>query len=281
MSVVTALSSDSELRMVRSGLTRHPLSEAWGDMPEDQLIELAEDIKQHGQKETVVVINGSEVIDGWHRAKACQFAGIEIRVYDLPADKDPRAYVISKNAHRRNQTASQRAAAIVMCNQWRPIGVTGSSAPGADLRPSSKEMADQVNVGTRTIEQAKTAVNAGLGPAVVSGEMSAKKAAQKARSGESSESERPKPPSQLENAKAEISELKAELADRDAKIEEITDHLDSYLDAAGGEDEQQIKFAQLREQIRILKSQLNEQMMLTTQFKRESKVLRRQLGEQA
>jgi hypothetical protein len=43
---------------MRSGFIRHPLSELWGNMPDEALIDLAEDIKQNGQKEAVVMYEG-------------------------------------------------------------------------------------------------------------------------------------------------------------------------------------------------------------------------------
>ena len=95
--------------MSRHGLRRHPLSEAWGNMPEGQLLELAEDIKHNGQKDAVVMYEGL-VLDGWHRCQGCQIAGVDVRTIDYQGT-NPIAYVISKNAHRRSQTASQRAAA--------------------------------------------------------------------------------------------------------------------------------------------------------------------------
>ena len=92
---------------------RHPLSEAWGDMPEKALLELAADIGENGQKDAVVMFEDM-VLDGWHRCQGCQIAGVEIRTKDYQGN-NPVAYVISKNAHRRSQTASQRAEAVVRC----------------------------------------------------------------------------------------------------------------------------------------------------------------------
>ena len=81
----------------------------------------------------------------------------------------------------------------------------------------------------------------------------------------------------MEKAKAEGVELTPELADRDEKVRVLTDELQAYLDA--GDSEQQVKFAQLREQIRVLESQVNEQMMKADSFNRECKALRKQLGK--
>jgi len=97
------------------------------------------------------------------------------------------ALVVSLNVHRRHLTASQRAAAIVARYEWRP---SGKSPPGGDLPPSNAALAKEAGVGTRTIEQAKSAHAAGLGEAVRTGKLSAKDAAEKAKAQES-EAEKP------------------------------------------------------------------------------------------
>lgn len=149
--------------------TQHPLSAAFPAMSEDDLAALATDIAAHGQREPGVLYE-DQVLDGWHRHQACERAGVEFVAVEYTGS-DPVAFVISRNAHRRHLTASQRAAAVVMCAEWKP---RGKSAPGADL--SAKQMAEAAQVGTRTIEQAKAAVRAGLGGAVRDGMMSVRAA---------------------------------------------------------------------------------------------------------
>ena len=254
---------------MRHGFSRHPLSEAWGNMTEDQLLELAEDIKHNGQKDAVVMYEG-KVLDGWHRCQGCQIAGVEIRTNDFQGD-NPVAYVISKNAHRRSQTASQRAAAIVRCHEWKPLHREKKVEPGSTLTATNRQMAKEANVSERTITDAKAAEDAGFGDAVVSGEMSVKEAAEQARGDE----DKPKPPTLLEQAKTKIEELNSHLADRDEKILVLTDELQAYLDAGSDGNDQQTKFAQLHDQIRVLKSQVNEHMAVANQFKRECKALRK------
>jgi hypothetical protein len=159
---------------------RHHLSAAWGDMPEDELQALQDDIEINGQRDPITLYEGA-VLDGWHRYQACTRLGLEPKTETLPADEDPRAWVISRNARRRSQTASQRAMAIVECQQWNPVGRPKNSAPGAELPANTtKQMAEAVGVGTRTIERAKQ-VAAEAAPevkeAVKSGKVSVKAAA--------------------------------------------------------------------------------------------------------
>jgi hypothetical protein len=120
---------------------------------------------------------GKADFDGWHRYCATQEAGVEADCVPYDGD-DPQAFVLGANMHRRHLTASQRAAAVVAVSEWKPEGrpaVGVNSAPGAEL------LAARASVSTRTIEQVKTAVRAGLGDAVRDGKVSAKAAAESVR----------------------------------------------------------------------------------------------------
>ncbi len=89
-------------------------------MAEDELAELAADIKANGQREPVVLaffqIRDGEkkimLVDGRNRRAACKLAGLEPSFRFLDDDEDPTAYVISANIHRRNLTTGQRAMAF-------------------------------------------------------------------------------------------------------------------------------------------------------------------------
>lgn len=182
---------------------QHPLSAAFPSMPGHEIDALAADIKANGQREPAVIFEG-QILDGWHRYRACDIAGVPLLVVELPADGDPVAFVKSRNLHRRHLTDSQRAAAAVKCAEWMPRGnpkpETGrgaiKSAPGADLKSgtgagspeappraqqTTAQLAAEADVGKRTIEQAKAAERAGLGDAVRDGKVSAKRAAEIAK----------------------------------------------------------------------------------------------------
>lgn len=165
-----------------SALVQHPLSAAFPAMSREDLAALTDDIATHGLRQPVVVFEG-QVLDGWHRYSACLAAGIEPTTVELPAGVDPVALVLSLNLSRRHLTASQRAAAVVACAEWRPVGSNqhkGACAPGAYPPPSAKEMAEKADVSLRTVVDAKLAHKAGLGDAVRDGKLSAKAAAAKA-----------------------------------------------------------------------------------------------------
>lgn len=136
---------------------------------------LMQDIREHGLVEPGVIFEG-KVLDGWHRYQACAKAKVEFLATEYTGS-DPVAFVISKNAQRRNLTASQRAAAIVMCRQWRKTGDRVRGEAASPLGHSNAELAAEAHTTPRTVQQVKRAVEAGLGEAVRDGMMSAETAA--------------------------------------------------------------------------------------------------------
>lgn len=278
-------------RFQEGGFKRHPLSAAWGDMPENELLALAEDIKRHGQKDTVIMHEGM-VLDGWHRCQACQIAGVAVRIMDFPDDGDPWSYVRSKNDFRRHSSASMRAAAALKYNELRPAGnpnfapapksenpsKNAGSAYVATLpnrEPDDKDLASlakEARVSQRTMVDAHAAKKAGLLDDVANGTKSASKAAKEARGTTE------KKPTPLEKAQARIKELEAILAEREQVIRDLREALESDDDSRASDAEQKAKFEQLRAEKRALESQLAEKTALVNQWQREAKGLRKKLG---
>ena len=60
-------------------------------------------------------------LDGHHRARACAELGKDPFLKEYGGNY-PAGYVLSSNLHRRHLSASQRAGAIVACNEWRGEG---------------------------------------------------------------------------------------------------------------------------------------------------------------
>jgi hypothetical protein len=154
-------------------LKQHPLSALYPAMPEQDFDGLVADIRQHGQKEAVIVFQG-QILDGWHRYQACAKVGIKC-VTTKHDGTDPLAFVMSRNLHRRHLTGSQRAAIAVAAAEWQE----GAGRPKNNPEPGSgfsteAQMAAAAEVTDRTIRQAKVAHEAGLGPAVRDGKISAK-----------------------------------------------------------------------------------------------------------
>lgn len=159
---------------------RHPLSALFGDITDDELSELAMDIKNNGQFTPGTICDGL-ILDGWHRYLACQIAGCKFKADTLKKDVDPVAFVISRNVFRRHLTALQRTSIVIKCHEWKKPGnqqsksvsATESStpkpAPGAGL--SEKELAALAGASERTVRIAKKAEREGLGDAVRAGEV--------------------------------------------------------------------------------------------------------------
>lgn len=178
--------------------TQHPLSAAFPAMNEDDFGALVEDIRNNGQRQPAVAI-GAEILDGWHRVIACEELDIPPKVVQFDGG-DPKAFVLSANLFRRQMDAGQRARAVLVVSEWKPLGTNqhGGSVPGADPEKeggypvatllerdrarSASEMAKDANVSVATIKQVKTAERAGLGEAIRDGKISAKSAAELATS---------------------------------------------------------------------------------------------------
>jgi len=110
-----------------SQYTRHPLSAAWGDMPQAEFSAMVDDVEKRGQLEHIVLFGGL-VLDGWHRYRACVECGIAPMVREFNGG-DALTFVISANALRRHQTPEQRAAAVLACVELRRAGDNQHAAP--------------------------------------------------------------------------------------------------------------------------------------------------------
>lgn len=77
-------------------------------MPDEELAELAADIRLHGLLDPIVLLDGL-VLDGRNRLRACKAVGVEPRFVEWDGTGDPAVWVISKNLKRRHLDTSQRA----------------------------------------------------------------------------------------------------------------------------------------------------------------------------
>lgn len=138
---------------------RHPLSAAWGEMAEDDYQDLIDSIENIGLQNPIVLYEG-QIIDGWHRYKACEELSIPFTTTELSADTDPRYFVISTNA-RRNQTKAQKAIALSEVYAWKLYGENQHTARVDTQYPPSNSVADiaeKAGVSASTIKQAKAVI---------------------------------------------------------------------------------------------------------------------------
>src|SRR5262249_26511942 len=116
----------------------HPL--ARGRMLKDrELLDLVEDIRANGQQEDIVLYEG-KILDGRNRDLACRMAGIEPRYREFEG-KDPVAFVISANVHRRHLTPEERQAALIELRVANP-------------EKSDRQLAAQAGVAHTTMSRA-------------------------------------------------------------------------------------------------------------------------------
>lgn len=176
----------------------HPIAELYPMLSEEELRELARDVKAHGLRHAVVLI-GNRILDGRNRALACQMADIEPRIqqYDGPTDTASlMAYVRSMNLARRHLTTSQRALIAARAlplyeEAARERQAHGKTAPGrtlsADLRgalKASEVAARDHGASPRSVEHARTVIANGapeLVSAVERGEVAVSAASELAR----------------------------------------------------------------------------------------------------
>jgi len=85
----------------------HPVADIFPMLPEQELQNLADDIKANGLK-TPIIMYDDMILDGRNRYKACKMARVEPDFKQFKGN-DPLAYVISLNLHRRHLNESQRA----------------------------------------------------------------------------------------------------------------------------------------------------------------------------
>jgi hypothetical protein len=164
----TTPTSDSENtadpKRWRDLLPVHPAAELFPLMSEDELRELADDIKKNNGclREKVSLWDdpdrGTCLIDGRNRLDALQLLG-EVEkpdqisgVYEWvsPRNFDPYAYVISKNIQRRHLTPEQRRDLIAKVLKARPE--VSNRRIAAELKVDHKKVAAVRRVGEATGE---------------------------------------------------------------------------------------------------------------------------------
>ena len=202
---------------------RHPLSAVWGNMPNDQFVEMVEEFKKDPKRQMVITYEG-KILDGWHRYLMSLAADTSVLLTDLPQGTDPVTYTIIHNGMRRHLTPSQRAGIIVACREWVKDGRPGNIETVSRFpeEHTNAQMAEEAGTSTRLITAARTAERIGLGDQVRSGEISAHAAAQKAR-----EMDDPKPEAAIIDMPASEANGKAKSAKMPmSKVVELQETID-------------------------------------------------------
>jgi hypothetical protein len=130
----------------------HPAAECFRLMRDDELADLAEDIKTNGLRDAITLgkINGYDaakvLVDGRNRLRACEVAGVKPRyeTIEFENDDEVRAFVKSRSA-RRDLSKGERAAALALLY---PGGQGKADEAG-------KTSAETAEVSIRRLQQAR------------------------------------------------------------------------------------------------------------------------------
>ncbi len=120
----------------------HPVAALFPMLPEDELRDLADDIKTNGLQQPVVVSDGV-LIDGRNRLAACEMAKVDPEFVEMNG-ADPVQFILSANLNRRHMSKGQRATAVAKAVPKEP----------------SRKLASAHGVGHPTIQKARQVLNA-------------------------------------------------------------------------------------------------------------------------
>src|SRR5699024_5486662 len=86
----------------------HPYADKFPMLPDSELEELSESIKQNGQRQPIVLTEDGLILDGRNRYRACEMINVEpeVEVYD---GDDLAEYVLDSNVTRRNMSTGAKA----------------------------------------------------------------------------------------------------------------------------------------------------------------------------
>lgn len=120
-----------------TALEVHPLAELIPPMTDDEFAELLADIATNGLLDPVTLYE-DKILDGRHRARACEELGKTPATTDFTGD-DPAEFVISKNLHRRHLSTGQRAhAALAFLDYEKEKAKERQRAAGGDKTASAE-----------------------------------------------------------------------------------------------------------------------------------------------
>lgn len=144
----------------------HPLANLFPLMDGQDFDDLVADIATHGLREAVVVHEGL-ILDGRNRYRACDAAGVPVRLVPYEGD-DALGFVVSLNLRRRHLDEGQRglvAAKIANMTHGGNRTDQGANLPLATEAPppvSIARAAEMLNVSERTVKNARAVLSRGV-----------------------------------------------------------------------------------------------------------------------
>ncbi|MFG2430314.1 ParB N-terminal domain-containing protein [Streptomyces sp. NPDC048590] len=185
----------------------HPTTALFPLLDEEELQSLADDIREHGLDNPVVLDTTGRILDGKNRLRACEIAGIQPTYITYEGD-DTGRYVLSANRQRRNVTKGQLA---MITAKARSFSEHEQRSPG---ERSVRSLSEQAGVSVGRIGQANMVLRHApdLAEAVINGTMGLNEAYSVAQRNKA----------QAESSEAQLARLRSEdpqLADRVAEGE--------------------------------------------------------------
>jgi ParB-like chromosome segregation protein Spo0J len=148
--------SGDHMRHGPHDLQSHPIGDTFPKMGDTEFAELVADIKANGVREPIVLYEG-KILDGRHRYKAAQAAGVECPRKEYQGT-DPIKYVLSLNLHRRHLHESQRAMVAAKLTNLKDGQRPSQVCEPAVTRERAAEM---LNVSPRSIDSARVVLDHG------------------------------------------------------------------------------------------------------------------------
>ena len=165
---------------------RHELSAIFGDIRDEEFERFKERLSVDGVVENIIKVYEGQILDGWHRYRACKelnlLRKLRFQVWDPDTDGDPEVFVLARNLDRRHYSASRRAQIAVHFNERFGHGGDRASRKERNLK-TQQELADAYGVGKRTISDAATVEKLGKSEAVIQGKTTTAQVIETAKKG--------------------------------------------------------------------------------------------------
>jgi ParB-like chromosome segregation protein Spo0J len=135
----------------------HPAAAVFPMLSDDELRDLAEDIKAHGLLHPIVLDADGVLIDGRNRLAACNLAGVTPTFETF--DGDPLRLIISANINRREMRPGQKAMVLadLLANSavQQKYGQVDGLAKAGGIAPSTLSRANTVRAFDDLAEQVR------------------------------------------------------------------------------------------------------------------------------
>ena len=141
----------------------HPVTDLFPLMSDDELQELADDIKVNGLLYPIILDENGVLIDGRNRLRACEMAD-RVPVFETIESQHAVTYILSANISRRHLSKGQQAMVVAKARRVLPqnmrdaargVGVSASRLAYAEvILQYAPDLADGVIGGSQTLDKA-------------------------------------------------------------------------------------------------------------------------------